>query len=291
MKKYIFILMLGCGMWSACDSDKDRILFDPDEGQTLLSFDRSSVDLAILINDVGQAEVIVNSSTRSASDRNFNLEVIAPDGLATDYYNIPSGFTIPADSYQASFSISGADPLGEQIPPEQIQINIEPVDEVVIANNLTINVFITCPVEEGAFTGSYLVEQVTPTIFGLDTFDPDGDGVVLTLYDQSTSEEAIGVTLDGPTKRAFEAFYVASVGLDNLNSYIMDFVCEQVVFADEQFTFTACGGDPIFLGPGVGENGVYSSGDDSSFTLVFQDDITDACGEGSPNVTLLWTKQ
>ena len=81
------------------------------------------------------------------------------------------------------------------------------------------------------------------------------------------------------------------VGLDNLNSYIMDFVCEQVVFADEQFTFTACGGDPIFLGPGVGENGAYISGDDSSFTLVFQDDITDACGAGSPNVTLQWTKQ
>ena len=62
MKKYIFILMLGCGMWSACDSDKDRILFDPDNGQTLLSFDKSSVDLAILINDAGAVEVVINSS-------------------------------------------------------------------------------------------------------------------------------------------------------------------------------------------------------------------------------------
>lgn len=291
MKKYIILLMLGCGMWSACDSDKDRVLFDPDNGQTLLSFDKSAVDLAILINDVGQVEVVVNSSTRSSSERSFNLEVMAPDGLATDYYNVPSGFSIPADSFQGSFVISGSDPLGEQITPEQLQINIEPIDDVVIPNSLTVNVFITCPVEEGAFTGDYLVEQITPSIFDLDTFDPDGGGVVITLYDMSTSEAALGVTLTSPTQRAFEANYVASVGLDNLTSYIMDFVCEQVIFADEQFTFTACGGDPIFLGPGVGENGVYISGDDSSFTLVFQDDITDACGAGSPNVTLQWTKQ
>jgi hypothetical protein len=291
MKKYIILILMNCVAFTACDSDKDRILFDPDNGQTLLSFEKSTVELAILINDSGSAEVVVNSSTRALEDQTFNLSVAAPAGLGADYYNIPSSFTIPANAYQGSFTISGIDPLGEQIPTEEVLVSIEASEEVVVSSSLIIKVFITCPVEAGAFTGDYLVEQVTPTIFGLDTFDPDGGGVVLTLYDESTSEAALGITLGGPNQRAFEAFYVASVGLDNLTSYVMDFVCEEVIFADEQFTFTACGGNSIFLGPGVGGNGMYISGDDSSFTLTFQDDITDSCGEGSPDVTLQRTKQ
>ena len=282
---YISIVVLATTI--GCDSDKDRIVFDPDNGQTLISFNESSGSLAILINDIGQLEVVVNSSTRATSDRMFSLSVGEGTTASPDYFNLPPAVVIPANAFQGSFVIDGIDPIGEQIPLETLVVNIDAPEGAVVSGSLTVSVFITCPVANEFFLGDYLVEQLTPSIFGYDTFDPDGGGVVLTL---SNPSDADGVEIVGSTMRVFEADYIAVLAFGNTFEYTVDFVCEQVVFAADQFTGLQCTSG-VSLGPAVGENGTYNSLDDSSFVLIFQDDVTDDCGQGAPDVSLSWSKQ
>lgn len=56
--------------------------------------------------------------------------------------------------------------------------------------------------------------------------------------------------------------------------------------AADQVTGLACSGNSVLLGLAVIANGTYQSTDDSVFELTFQDDTTDACGQGAPDVTL-----
>lgn len=289
--KQLYILLVACVLLAGCDSDKDRIVFDPDNGQTLLSFNETTANLAILINDSGQLEVTVNSSTRSTEDRTFEILVNSATTAPSSYYQLPQQVLIPGGSFQGSFTIDGLDPLGEQVPQEVLVLDLLGQEGDIIANSITINVFITCPVAEGFFTGDYLVEQISPSIFGYDTFDPDGGGVVITLYDASQSVDATGVALEADTQRVFLARYIAELDFDNELPYIMDFVCEQVVFAGDQATGLACSGNSVVLGPAAIENGTYNSLDDSVFDLILQDDVNDACGQGAPDVTLRWIKQ
>ncbi|MEP2935384.1 MAG: hypothetical protein ABJM06_06690 [Gilvibacter sp.] len=289
--KQLYRILIACLLLVSCDSDKDRVLFDPDNGQTLLSFNETTANLAILINDAGQLEVTVNSSTKSSSDRSYDIAINPATTAPSSYYELPNQVTIPSGSFQGIFVIDGTDPVGEQVPQEVLVLDLIAQEGEVVANSITVNVFITCPVEAGFFTGDYLVEQISPSIFGYDTFDPDGGGIVITLYDASQSEAATGVVLESDTQRAFLARYIAELDFDNELPYTMDFVCEQVIFGSDQVTGLACSGNSVLLGPAVIENGTYNSLDDSVFDLIFQDDVTDACGQGAPDVTLRWIKQ
>lgn len=290
MRKLYILLSVFAFLSMACDSDKDRINFDPDKGQTFLSFEGNTGNLAILINSTGALDITVNSSTRSTSDRLFNVLVTAETTADNAFYDIPATVLIPANEFQGSLAIQGVDPFGVEIEPETIVLSLEASNGAVTGGGFTVNVFIICPVEDGFFTGTYLVEQVTPTILGYDTFDPDGGGVQLELLNNSAFEGDDTIALT-ETQRIFSAKYIASLGFDNERNYMIDFVCEQVVMASDQVTGLACGGDSVILGPAAIVNGGYQSTDDSVFELIFQDDTTDACGQGSPDVSLRWVKQ
>ena len=138
---------------------------------------------------------------------------------------------------------------------------------------------VVCPVEEGTFTGDYNVEQVTPSIFGYDTFDPDGGGVVLTL---NPADEA--------TQRTFDADYLAALNFGNTRTYTLNFICGAVTIPTGSGSGLQCS-NGITLGPPSGTPGAYDFQDDSAFQLIFTDDESDDCSAGSPDVTLNWTKQ
>jgi len=154
---------------------------------------------------------------------------------------------------------------------------------------------VVCPVNDGTFVGDYLAEQVAPSIFGYDTFDPDGGGEVITLHDANT---APGAGLAQPaevaalpsTQRAFDADYLAALGFGNTLTYIFDLVCGEVVVPTGQTTGLTCGGAGITLGPPAGTAGVYDFMDDMTFAMVFRDDEIDDCG-GGVDASINWTKQ
>ena len=157
------------------------------------------------------------------------------------------------------------------------------------------NTPVVCPVEEAFFTGEYLAEQTAPSIFGYDTFDPDGGGVILELFNAAT---APGAGLVQPaeaesltsTQRAFDAFYLAALGFDNARTYILDYVCGEVVIPTGQTTGLTCGGPGITLGPPTGGNGTYDFMDDTVFQMNFTDDEAADCG-GAAQAGIQFTKQ
>ena len=159
---------------------------------------------------------------------------------------------------------------------------------------------VVCPVEEEFFTGNYNVTQVTQSIFGYDTFDPDGGGIVLELFNaaQAVDDNGDGILTQPDeaealtsTQRAFDADYIASLAFGNTRTYIIDYVCNEVTFPTGQTTGLQCAGGGITLGPPSGPNGMYDFEDDSVFNLIFTDDEIDDCSQGSPDVELLWEKQ
>ena len=148
------------------------------------------------------------------------------------------------------------------------------------------------PLDDDMFVGDYLVEQVSPGIFGYDTFDPDGDGVVLTLLnnEMATGETAEPVTLTDK-QRAFDAYYIAELGFGNLRTYVLEFFSEKVYFPYEEYTFLTCSGkEGVYLGFPNSVPGTFETVNDSIFTLRFLDDVYDSCSGEQLDVELLFTK-
>lgn len=148
------------------------------------------------------------------------------------------------------------------------------------------------PLDDDMFVGDYLVEQVSPGIFGYDTFDPDGDGVVLTLLnnEMATGETAEPVTLTDK-QRAFDAYYIAELGFANLRTYVLEFFSEKVYFPYEEYTFLTCSGkEGVYLGFPNSVPGTFEAVNDSIFTLRFLDDVYDSCSGEQLDVELLFTK-
>jgi hypothetical protein len=156
---------------------------------------------------------------------------------------------------------------------------------------------VSCPVPPLAnlemFVGDYVMEQVSPSIFGYETF---GDGNITTLYSLVTddSQEEPGVAL-GNTQRAFDAEYLFALGFGNPDTYVAEFNCQSVTFVDgmapiDGSTGVWCGNVAgIFLGSSAGA-GSFDVLDDSEFTLGFLDDVAGECGDPLNGVAIKFTK-
>ncbi|MBT8265321.1 MAG: hypothetical protein KJO41_01630 [Bacteroidia bacterium] len=157
---------------------------------------------------------------------------------------------------------------------------------------------VVCPVENDFFIGDYLGEQTAPSIFGYDTFDPDGGGVIITFYNAETAVDENGdgiltqpaeVEALTSTQRAFDGDYLAALGFGNTRTYVIDFVCNEVVFPTGQTTGLTCGGPGITLGP-PSVNGGYDFTDDTVWQMNFFDDEAADCG-GGVDAGIQFTKQ
>ncbi|MBT8272059.1 MAG: hypothetical protein KJO25_08450 [Bacteroidia bacterium] len=146
------------------------------------------------------------------------------------------------------------------------------------------------------FVGDYLVEWITSGIFGYDTWDPDGGGVVLTLFsgEIDATQFSAGTPLED-NQRSFDADYLAVLGGGNFRSYILEFgICTVTVAEDAGpiggFSGWTCGAEALLTGP-VEDAGSYDASDDSFFLMQYEDDIFDDCGIGGTFPLTSWTKQ
>lgn len=147
---------------------------------------------------------------------------------------------------------------------------------------------VSCPVgpltdaDFGRFVGEYEMEQVSPSIFGYETF---GDGNVVELFSQVTdaSQEEPGVAL-GTTQRAFDAEYLFALGFGNPDTYVVEFNCQSATFVDgmapiDGSTGVWCGNVAgIILGAQVA-GGEFDVTNDAEWTLGFTDDVEGECGD------------
>ncbi|WP_298351715.1 hypothetical protein [uncultured Dokdonia sp.] len=149
---------------------------------------------------------------------------------------------------------------------------------------------VVCPVNDDTFSGDYLVEQLTPSIFGYDTFDPDGGGVILTLIENDEDGFIPGTeTVLEDTQRLFDADYLAALGFGNTRTFTLNFICGEVSIPTGSTTGVQCSAG-ITIGPPTDVFGTYDFQDDTSFVLIITDDETGDCG-GAIQTSLSFTKQ
>lgn len=280
MKKIFAILSLILVL-SSCD-DTEPARFGGE--QTLVYFPQSTANLDVVIDDVGELQLQINTTTLSDSDRTVTVEIVNEDldgdgnpetTVDPENFDLPSNTaTIPAGEFFGFITIKGIDNSVETTP-ELLVLRITDAQGAII-NDAPVEVRVRqiCPIPEGSFTGPYLLEQTTPIhpANGVPSFETQ----VVDVFQNG-----------GSTERAFTAVWLEGAGIGQPPSTIpFDLSCNNIlVTSDSIGTGLTCGDGPITLGS-ASQTGNYDPTDDSSFTLIISEYILDGgCGVAPPLVT------
>src|SRR5690554_2495686 len=276
MKKILNILPLFLLLsFISCGEHENDVYSGNINGSTFLSFDKSLYDLGIAIDGEGLVNIPLKSSTTSSSDRIYSLELITDDSSADPLtYNLPTSVTIPANEYVGNIVITGQDLGLVEVTPKNIVFKVVGLSETEFMDNsqITVRVYEFCPIPEEAFTGDYLLEEITPFVDG-PTLD---HGQVITIVATSS------------TGRSF-----ATRNYPNYCSPTMIFtfnlVCNEVIVDPNQSSTCACTSSGLFFGPTQTPSS-YNVDDDSVFHITFTNDVTSDCGT-TVQTTYKLTKQ
>lgn len=169
---YKFIaLVLFFGTINSCD-EGENIIFDVDNGQTALSFSTTAETIGVCMP---MTNVVVESTTRSSSDRTFNIQVNASSTATPSEFNLGStSVTIPAGDFVGSTSLS----IDFSQVPEGASRNL--ILDLIPSDGAVINT-------RGSFTASYesvcLLNEVIISFFA-DRF-PEETSISFTNTDTS----------------------------------------------------------------------------------------------------------
>lgn len=281
MKNFIKLLAISL-LLSSC-GDFEPVIFDPNTGQTLVFFSKTTSALEVTIDDTGSIDVQIGVNTLSSSDRTVTVAVNTSPTLTTaaaENYSVPATIVIPANEYFGQLTITGVDNSVETTA-EIITINLVSIDgggQISPANH-TISIFQVCPVN-APFSGSYFMEQIT-------AINPD-DGV------GCFADQILTITSTGATTRQFKAVYLEGLGIGQPASTVpFGLVCNEVIVAPAIGTGLVCvqGQPAITLGPGI-VPATYDADDDSVFELTLTEYVTDGgCGAAPYQTTFRLTKQ
>lgn len=271
--KFLTLFFATAVFLSGCKQN-ENVQFDTVNGQTIASFQGTNASLPVDINTgAGSVDIQLNVTTSSTTDRSINISVVDAGTTADPaMYSFNSTVTIPAGSYNGTLSINGTSTGLNAGDAKALVLAVSSIDNgTVSTSEHTVNLFLVCPVPEGLYTGSYLIEQISPYIDGPTL--SDGTIVDVTAVDNDT--------------RIFQ-----SQNYPNYCAAFRDFtfnlVCGQVTI-DTQDTGCSCGNPSgWFSTPSTPET--FSLTDDSSFTLTFTDDTTDNCGPAA-QTSYKFTKQ
>ena len=137
-----------------------------------------------------------------------------------------------------------------------------------LANN------VVCLPPEGFAVGTYSFITDAPQMFG-------------GAYGDTFSTE-VNIVATGPTTRQFITDYLG-FGLER--TFDFDLVCGDVLVPPGQGSGLSCGGNPLEWGPASdGSTGAFDGNDDSSFTIVIDNNTNDACGDTATLHNFVLTK-
>lgn len=264
--KLSYIILLSTILLFNCKK-QENLVFDNVNGQTLISFGQSTSNLRVVINDVGSVDIPINVSTVSNTDRTARVSVVSSTAPAGTF-SVPATVVIPAGSYNGTLTVSGTDTTELTTEQKNIQIKFDSFDgsNVHLDSNHTINIFQVCPVQSNLFVGRYSITVNSPGVFRAGTYGATGTVVEL----------SVGAT---STQRVFRANYFNDTRFNR--QFILNFVCNTIEIPYQDHN-VGCGGNSVNLSTGPATNkGIYSTTDDSSFTVILTDNVDSDCG-GSP---------
>lgn len=281
MKKYSYILLVVIGFLMSCE--EDVVVYDGVNGQTYARFFPNVVSLPVIFDSSADIEIPVQLSTLSDQERTVSVEVVstgADNEASPDQYEVGNTVVIPANSYSGNLAFTGIDNGIEIGETKTVTLRITEVsgdpDARLDALSLTrVSMFQVCPVGADFFIGDYVLETITPGLFGSTVF-PQG---VVTLEQSELSDDA----------RKFSAFVYPEFGQIGPVEFNFILVCGTVVVPGGQATPIGCSDNGVTeFGP-QDDTGGYSAGDDSVLIIDFSDDIGGDCG-GPIAATIRLTK-
>ncbi len=257
--KYIFLSIISISFLSSCDKGGDPVNFDGQNGQTLVSFESSNADLAILVDGEGTLELPINITTKSSSERTFTVQVNEESTTADPNSYSFGNITIPANEYNGTLTINGTD-VNVETSAERLTLDIVDTNDIVTTSNssININVFQICPVSDTSFVGNYLIEQTTPFV--------DGP----TLSDGSIVE----LTGSGTSRTFMTANYPSFCG--TLRPFNINLVCNEIIVPIQNSGCSCNDGTGWFTAATT--PGTFDANDDTTFTVTFTDDTNSDCG-------------
>jgi hypothetical protein len=278
MKKIILNLffVIIAASFIACDNDyKDDNESYLDDREPVTYFASSSYTLLVRENEENLVEVNIGSSDVSNVDRSYSVSIdnssTAVDNV--DYTASLTNLTIPAGKNFGVITVNAGDFANATVNGRTLVLNLNNVDDSVISTRLTCTITIIkfCPIEAD-FTGSFLIEQLTPFV----------DGPTLS---DGTVVEVINVA-GSATQRSFLTANYADY-CDTPNEFIFDLVCGQVLLPNNRSN-CSCGENLFFTNADIPST--YNPADDSTFELTFTDDAFTDCGD-PVQTTYRFTKQ
>ncbi|MDH7911761.1 hypothetical protein [Winogradskyella sp. SYSU M77433] len=273
--KILFSSLITLAFFACGNDDVSDTTFDNVNGQTLVSFQGATSDLAVTIDDVGTVEVVIESSTVSSSDRTITVTLDEENSTANaeNYTIVNPVVTIPANEYFGILTINGVD-TSVETTPETIVLNMDDssTDLVYGTTTHTVNIFQVCPIPDDYFVGSYLIEQTSAQV----------DGYTL------SHGTIVEVSASGPTQRTFLTENYPSYCSGTFRNFYINLVCNEFV-VPLNGTSCACSSFDDWFGPAT-VNEMYDTSDDTVLNVTFTDDVQGDCSSPS-QTTYQFTKQ
>ncbi|MDC3387959.1 DUF4843 domain-containing protein [Flavobacteriaceae bacterium] len=259
MKKLLLALITVVTI-TAC-SDSEPPIYDNIDGQTLVTFKTNASNLEILVDDVGEADIEVNVTTASSTDRVYDIVIDTENSSAlADTYTIPSTVTIPANEYTGTIKVTGVD-IDVETSAETVVISLSTPEAILTEGNHTINIFQVCPIRVGYMEGDYLITQVSAFIDGPTL----NDGAIVELV------------ATGATTRNFQTpAYIDYCATPLPGGFSFNLVCGEIVVPSQDSNCTCGDGTDWFTEAIVNET--YDIADDTDFLVTFTDDTIANCG-------------
>lgn len=183
-------------VFSSCE--EENVVYDPVSGQTLASFNTSSVNLGVPV-DGASAEVIVTASTESGVERTISVEVDPASTATPDQYTIINS-SIPAGEFAGMITVQGN---FDALPEEGTTRLILNLTDVSNSNDLTfgnktlaVTLFRQC--DSAPTPGVWTINMEDSYGDGWQTTTGDGGpGITITLSDGTVFEVGLCTPYEG----------------------------------------------------------------------------------------------
>lgn len=278
--KNIFNFLFLAAIFTSCEDVEPTLYNGTLEEGTFISFSRTRYALPIERDATGTLNIIVNASSVSSVDRTYNVELIPSTSLSAANpatYSFPGTVTIPAGQYQGVLVVTGQDNdlVTEEV--KEFRIRLTGVNDANIDQDIAIvEVFEVCALQdEDQFLGNYMVDQITSNFGPAGTTSIPEGPVVL-------------VEGDTPYERTFVTEPYPGFGLDAF-TFVINFKCDFVNMGTNVDTGIGCQGNNIRWQP-TANPAAYNTADDSTFDVVFTENVSSSCNTGPREVRLRFTR-
>jgi len=283
MKK-LSLLLLSIIVFS-CGEHED-VIYDPNTSTTFAFFDSTTTTMEVFLGDAPLTKSItVGVSTISSENRTVTLSVDEELSTASAAsYDVNLEVTIPANEYFGTTTVTAITDELTLCTTANVLLKIVSVSDGGNVSTAAHSVGMTKnenPLPDDFAVGDYTLTFNGGGVAAAGNAPVWGDGTVVEVSLGSSNSE-----------RVFSVKCYPSFGFANPNAdFSFDLVCGQSIFngaINNTFTGVGCGSS-IVLGPTT-SNGVFSAQDDSSFTMIFAEDVGGASCGGEGITTYTFTK-